>query len=78
MSEATDRMNALARMSPADRDEAILRAAFGPMFGQFAAYFPPPVDLRAERIRREREASERRFEQRHGRSSTDPTGPEAA
>ena len=33
---------------------------------------PPPTDLRAERIRREREASERRFDNRH------PEPPEAA
>lgn len=36
------------------------------------------TDLRAERIRREREASERRFQQRHGFYPTEPTGPEAA
>lgn len=40
---------------------------------------PAPVaDLHAERVRREREASERRFQQRHGFSPTEPTGPEAA
>lgn len=33
---------------------------------------PPPIDLRAERIRREREASERRHDIRH------PDPPEAA
>lgn len=36
------------------------------------------TDLRAERIRREREASERRFRQRHGFSPSEPTPPEAA
>ena len=36
------------------------------------------VDLRAERIRREREASKRRFQQRHGFEPSEPTPPEAA
>ena len=36
------------------------------------------TDLREARIRREREASERRFQQRHGFSPIEPTGPEAA
>lgn len=36
------------------------------------------TDLREARIRREREASERRFQQRHGFSPSEPTGPEAA
>ncbi|HEY1135858.1 MAG TPA: hypothetical protein VGE64_00045 [Xanthomonadaceae bacterium] len=36
------------------------------------------TDLREARIRREREASERRFQQRHGFSPSEPTPPEAA
>lgn len=36
------------------------------------------TDLREARIRREREASERRFQQRQGFPTTEPTGPEAA
>lgn len=36
------------------------------------------IDLREARIRREREASERRFQQRHGFSPSEPTPPEAA
>lgn len=45
---------------------------------EFGAAPAGVTDLRAERIRREREASERRFQQRHGFSPTEPTGPEAA
>lgn len=48
------------------------------MHREFGAAPAGVVDLRAERIRREREASERRFQQRHGFSPTAPTGPEAA
>lgn len=36
------------------------------------------TDLREARIRREREASERRFQRRHGFSPSEPTPPEAA
>lgn len=36
------------------------------------------TDLREARIRREREASERRFQQRHGFDPSEPTPPEAA
>lgn len=36
------------------------------------------TDLREARIRREREASERRFLRRHGFSPSEPTPPEAA
>lgn len=36
------------------------------------------TDLREARIRREREASERRFQQRHGFAPSEPTPPEAA
>lgn len=36
------------------------------------------TDLREARIRREREASERRFNERHGFSPSEPTPPEAA
>lgn len=45
---------------------------------EFGAAPAGVTDLRAERIRREREASERRFQQRHGVAPTEPTGPEAA
>ena len=34
MSAYTDRMNALNRMTPEQRDAEILRQAFGPLFGQ--------------------------------------------
>lgn len=50
-------------------DEQVLRAAFGPLFaqtlGQFFAQPALVIDLRAERVRKAREASERRHEQRH-------------
>lgn len=48
------------------------------MHREFGAAPAGVTELRAERIRREREASERRFQERHGFSPTEPTGPEAA
>lgn len=54
------------RWTPEDRDMAIVRDAFGPLFEQMFG------DLHAERIRREREASEARHDVRH------PEPPEAA
>lgn len=50
-------------------DEQVLRAAFGPLFaqtlGQFFAQPAPVIDLHAERVRKAREASERRYVERH-------------
>lgn len=50
-------------------DEQVLRAAFGPLFaqtiGQYFADPAPVVDLKAERVHRNREASERRYVERH-------------
>jgi len=50
MSDTTDRMNALNRMTPEQRDAEILRQAFGPLFAQMfgdprtpeAHQAPPP------------------------------------
>ena len=66
MSDTADRMNALCRMTPEARHAEIIRNAFGGLFGQ-------PVDLHAERVRRERADSEARYSARH-----QPTTPEAA
>ena len=48
------------------------------MHREFGAAPAGVTDLREARIRREREASERRFQQRHGFSPIEPTPPEAA
>lgn len=43
MSAYTDRMNALNRMTPEQRDAEILRQAFGPLFAQmFGNVSDPP------------------------------------
>lgn len=57
------------RRTPEDRDMAIVRDAFGPLFEQM---FGDVADLHAERVARNRAASEARHEARR----TDP--PEAA
>lgn len=50
-------------------DEQVLRAAFGPLFAQtIGRYFAQPapvIDLKTERIQRNREASERRHTERN-------------
>lgn len=53
-----------------DRLQRDMRREFGEQ--------PNVIDLREARIRREREASERRFQQRHGFDPSEPTPPEAA
>ena len=70
MSAYTDRMNVLNRMTPEQRDMAIVRDAFGPLFAQM---FGNVSDLHAERVRRNRDASEARHTARH-----QPSPPEAA
>lgn len=64
MSAYTDRMNVLNRMTPEERDMAIVRDAFGPLFVQMFG------DLHAERNRSDSEA---RHTARH-----QPSPPEAA
>lgn len=70
MSATTDRMNALNRMTPEQRDAEILRQAFGPLFAQM---FGNVSNLHAERVHRNRDASEARHAARH-----QPSPPEAA
>lgn len=70
MSDTTDRMNVLNRMTQEQRDMAIVRDAFGPLFAQM---FGNVSDLHAERVRRNRDASEARHAARH-----QPSPPEAA
>lgn len=61
MSAYTDRMNALNRMTPEQRDAEILRQAFGPLFAQMFGGVVA-IELHAERLRRSRDASEARHQ----------------
>lgn len=59
----------------------IVHPIFNRLQRDMAQMFSQPAtvaDLHAERVRREREASERRFRERHGYSVPDFDGPEAA